>query len=557
MEQEPQAGHRVRGPAALTRAGLPRWVPATIWGASTLFAAAVVAMAAALIARERSEAVEQGLRHTGQAVSSAEATMNRTLLAIDVFIAGAEALVRRATSGQGGVDLSATQQLLSALVKGNLLVREMALLSEGGAVLASSQPSGQRMGFSLPEGFRHELLTQRLPALAVSQPAEQFRTADTVIYFGRQVALAGGDKGMLVGVVPTSTLESVLAPAVSVDGMSIALEREDGRLYVSVPLSGLDGLKRLTQPLPPDRLDGQPRQADARTDNYSPTFTAARAMVYPGLLVVAAVPHEAVMANWKASKRLIASAASAFVLLLLATAAAIHWQWIRLARTRRQVLESGAWLDEAFQSIRDGLLLCDQHDKVVTWNQRYLEYFPSVKGMLRRGCAFEALIRASARDVRPGASQDELNSWVDQRMLWHRDGSAEFEHLASKQRILHVTETAIPGGGRVTVFRDITATERELDQAKRAAQVEIEARTQHLNALGAGISGPVNSILGIVSILSDKPLAREEKTHIDRMHASGMALLLAVRSIIEKSEASQPRGDPAYRAPDDTGRAGE
>ena len=71
--------------------GLPRWIPTSIWLVAAAFALGVSGTALSLISSGKKEALQQGSKQTERALASAEAALNRTLLSVDLMLAGVEA----------------------------------------------------------------------------------------------------------------------------------------------------------------------------------------------------------------------------------------------------------------------------------------------------------------------------------------------------------------------------------------------------------------------------------------------------------------------------------
>src|SRR5258706_4925231 len=119
--------------------GFPRRAQLTVWGIVTVFVGAVVTAAASLIARGEHDAVAEGQGRAARFVSGAEAALNRTLLGVDVLLAGTDALLRPATRPDGSLETPVANRLLLELTSRNLLVRDLVLLDGAGGVLAAAQ----------------------------------------------------------------------------------------------------------------------------------------------------------------------------------------------------------------------------------------------------------------------------------------------------------------------------------------------------------------------------------------------------------------------------------
>src|SRR2546425_1132570 len=90
-----------------------------------------------------------GLARAGElwgAAAGAETLLNRALLGVDVLLAGLDDAMP--IQGQGPSSTwpgEEAQRLLSGVVKRTLIVRDVVLVSEDGAVLASALPATKRL----------------------------------------------------------------------------------------------------------------------------------------------------------------------------------------------------------------------------------------------------------------------------------------------------------------------------------------------------------------------------------------------------------------------------
>src|SRR5262245_44427041 len=109
---------------------LPRRVPLALWGIVALFVAATIAVTASLVERGERDALTESEGKAQRFVSGAEAALNRTLLGVDVLLAGIDSLLRPAQRPDGSIDGPHANRLLLELTGRNLLVRDVAVLAE-------------------------------------------------------------------------------------------------------------------------------------------------------------------------------------------------------------------------------------------------------------------------------------------------------------------------------------------------------------------------------------------------------------------------------------------
>ena len=519
--------------------GLPRRVQCTIWGVVSAFVGAAVLATYGLIESGRHNAIAENEARASRFVSGAEATLNRTLLGVDVLLAGMEGLLRPALRPDGSIDGAAAGQLLFDLNNRNLLVRDVAVLADDGSVLAAGEANTRRLGVSLPDGFIKEVLAQPVPQLVISAPTVNFSSSERVIYFARPFKRADAGHAIVIAEMPVTLLATILAQAMEIRGLTVTLERDDGQLLTSVPPS--DGAigKRISPPLSMQAATGLPTRAPARLGG-APAIVVARPTLYRAALIAGSTPLKAVLLDAHHERSDMLRAAAAFIAMFIAAGAFIHWHMTRLARARSEIATAKATLDQALGSMGDGFLLCDARDHVVAWNRRYLEIYPWLAGVTRPGAPFRTLAETASRELVRGG-EDERQAWVARRLAIHTSGNGMFEQELANGMVIHAIERRTPDNGIVSVTRDITAAERELSRAKSAAEAANESKSQFLAAMSHEIRTPLNGVLGMNGLLLNTPLTPEQRRYAELIRSSGQSLLVVINDILDLAKIEAGR----------------
>ena len=518
----------------------PQRIRLAVWTVAALFVAAVVAAAAALTARGEREAVAESEGHAARFVSGAEAAINRTFLAVDVLLAGMNDLLRPAVRANGSLDTEIASRLLLEAEGRNLLVRDLAIVNADGDVLAASQPGSRRLGVALPRASARRALEQAAPLLAISAPLVNFATSERALYFSRPVQLHGGARALMVAEVPLSQITTILSQAVEIPGLVVTLERDDGQLLASVPPNELLIGRRIAPPLAGASVNGAARHAADRL-NGVPAIVAARPTLYRSVLIAASIPMEAALADWQQDRVAIRRVALAFVAMILLAGWFTQRYLIRLSLARIEIASAKSTLEEALASMGDGFLLCDAQDRVVAWNQRYIELVPFVRDVIRVGLPFRELVELAARTLVPEGDAEARQAWVDMRMAIRRSGAGTYESERGRGTVIHIVERRTPDGGTVTVFRDITAGERELARAKAAAEAANESKSQFLAAMSHEIRTPLNAVLGMNGLMLNTQLTDEQRRYAGMIRSSGQSLLAIINDILDLSKIEAGR----------------
>ena len=518
-----------------------RRVRAILWGGAALFVVAVLLTAGTLLRTQQAEALASDEARVTRFVSGAEAAINRSFLGIDLLLAGLAAPLAEADPVQNGPTASAAaSRLLAQVTQQNLQLREVALLDATGQVLAAGKSGSRQLGVALPAGFLTEVLAQATPALRISDPIINAATAEPALYFARPVRW-GGQPAVLAAEMPVSLVAGIAAQSVDIVGLTVTLERADGRLLVSVPGNEQVGLRQLRPALAAASATGQAWRAPGRLDG-APAILVARATLYPGVLLAAGLRLDTALLEGERHRTLVITVAAGFIVMLLAAAALGQGHFSRIGRARQELAASKATLDQALASMNDGLLLLDHDDRVRVWNRRYVELFPWLADVIRVGLPFQSLAEAAAAALLPQGTAKERATWVALRWASRQQaGGGYAQQLVSDTRVVHTVERRTPDGGTVCVYRDITTAERELSRAKNAAEAANEAKSRFLATMSHEMRTPLNGVLGMIGLLLASPLDAVQQRQAQLIRSSGQSLLAVLNDILDLSKIEAGR----------------
>ena len=522
-----------------TFTGTARWIGLVVG----LFVVCVAGAVALMLREYQREAETDALRQVRLIAGGAEAALNRNLLGLDLLLAGLGSMPALLDPGERTIDAVNGAATLRALVNQSLLARELQLVDSNGALLAASDARAARGGAGLPEGFLAEVLAQPAPQLVISAPTPSFTLGEPVVYFARQLVVAGEKWGAAIAQVPVSVLTAIIAPRASVDGLTMTLESERGYLLGSVPDNHRLLGSRLSRSIEPAQVSGEPRLAAGRLGDVA-TYMSVRPTVYRSVLLSAGVTRSATLMRWRDERNAIIWTGSGLIVLAVLAGLLAQIFFRRLTAANQEVAQAQAVVGEALASMDEGFLLCDRNDRIISWNQRYLEYFPHLRGVVGQGVGFEALARAGADAVLPGADQARKLAWIAERIARHRAGGGATDMPLAIGRIISAVERGTATGGVVSIYRDITesqAAARELERAKLAAEAANEAKTRFLATMSHEIRTPLNGVLGMNGLLLDTPLSAVQRKYVETVRRSGESLLDIINDVLDLSKLEAGR----------------
>ena len=154
---------------------------------AALLVLAVVVSASILVAQNKNTALSDRQRETTYLLNSAEASINRSLLSVDLLLAQTGNLLAMMgapkTSAIRPADntqpTDGVNELLRSLATQNLLVQHLSILRRDGTIMLSSDGNGKRLGFALPAPFLQDILAQPAPALSLSSPVSYLESDTT------------------------------------------------------------------------------------------------------------------------------------------------------------------------------------------------------------------------------------------------------------------------------------------------------------------------------------------------------------------------------------------
>ncbi len=506
-----------------------------------LFVTAIVAGTASLLHRTRQDALDAAAFTTSRLIASAETEINRSLLGVDLLLAGGSDLLLPALGPSDRLDPAQASRLLSGAVSRTLLARDLILLDERGRTVASALAPPHALGEpQLPLGFVQQVLQQPAPQMLASSPKANFAASEPSIYFARPLKLPGSRPLLLAAEVAVAQLGAVLDRDTGSSHVVLTLERDNGELLVRSPANGSPAGMVLQPALDSNLATGQAHQATVRGGSW-PAMVASRPTLYRTLLLSVSLPLDSALQDANNTRRAILAVSGSLVLMVLVAAAGLLWHLSARDRAQAALDRARSTLDQALFAMADGFLLCDAHNRVVAWNPRYLALLPWLQADLAVGVRYERLVELASEQLYPQGPPEQRQAWQARRLTAHQRADGSFEQAYPGGLVIQTVERPTPDGGVVGVLRDITHSDQVLARAKAEAEAANEAKSRFLAQMSHEIRTPLNAVLGTNGLLLASPLNPEQRQLCELMRSSGQMLLALLNDILDlsKIEAGQ------------------
>lgn len=148
-----------------------------------------------------------------------------------------------------------------------------------------------------------------------------------------------------------------------------------------------------------------------------------------------------------------------------------------LFQFNRELLQAGV------ENIEQGMSIIDADMRLVAWNKRYIELLGYPANFLQAGKHISELLKYNVqRGIINGNDADEL---INKRIEHMRSGNSHYyQRILPNGVVLEIRGQAMPGGGFVSTFTDITkhiAAEKALQQANETLEMRVIERTKELD----------------------------------------------------------------------------
>ena len=210
-----------------------------------------------------------------------------------------------------------------------------------------------------------------------------------------------------------------------------------------------------------------------------------------------------------------------------------------LRKARDEAAAARLQLEVALESLEEAFAFFDSKDQLVLCNRRYAELIGSNEPPANlQGRSFEQLVRTALARIEHPEDQYSQEQWVAERLRRHAAGQATFQ-ISIGERWYQLNDHAIPGGGSVCIYADITELkqqEMELLLARDQAEQANRAKSAFLATMSHEIRTPMNGVLGMLELLSLSALDASQRDSLETIQESAQTLLRLIDDILDFSK---------------------
>jgi PAS domain S-box-containing protein len=208
-----------------------------------------------------------------------------------------------------------------------------------------------------------------------------------------------------------------------------------------------------------------------------------------------------------------------------------------------EIADKTTLLQATLEHMGEGICVVDKDLRLAAWNDRFFAILGMPREFAFVGTPLEAMVRWQIEQGEFGVVDVEAELERRKREYWTAT-PCTFRRRRPNGRVIEVRRNAMPGGGFVSIYADITERKRAEDalvEAKETAETASRAKGEFLATMSHELRTPLNAIIGFSEILHQElfgPLGSKRYREYARdIFDSGAHLLKVINDILDVSKA--------------------
>ena len=186
----------------------------------------------------------------------------------------------------------------------------------------------------------------------------------------------------------------------------------------------------------------------------------------------------------------------------------------------------------SIDNMSDGFAMFDNDDRLILSNDQYRRMlFPNSSNLIVPGVSFQQMLRWGAESGDFPDAVGRIDEWVAERVRVNQTETPFELHLVD-DRWIRGYNKYLPNGMKIGIRIDIT----ELKKAKEAAEQANRAKSEFLATMSHEIRTPMNGVIGMLEVIRETGLSREQGRMTDTMQQAAFSLLAIIDDILDFSK---------------------
>jgi signal transduction histidine kinase/DNA-binding NarL/FixJ family response regulator len=191
----------------------------------------------------------------------------------------------------------------------------------------------------------------------------------------------------------------------------------------------------------------------------------------------------------------------------------------------------------AIKCLPEAVVIWDEHDRLLFWNERYCELCPVVADMMKPGVYFPDIVWESLQR-KQFIIEESAEEWYARRLEFHHRCEGYMEQQLVTGQWVRMSERRTPWGGVISMRSDLTPLkehEMALQVAKDQAEAATAAKSHFIALVSHELRTPMNGVLGLAQTLIRSSLTSRQHTYVETIISSARALAKLLDDMLDVS----------------------